>query len=597
MNGHGTRWLERLSRTARWCPAGAPYLRASPCFVRSLSHGSRLLSRVRRRRSISAPVDAALDGPRSKGHLKQSEARPIARDTCTTDAPPHGKPQSWRGPIRELKDAEGRTYFTTGSDWSYHCRHRTSEESGHVKAAYTARGTYLNPSTKLLQYKKLVKNRPLLVMYFCDLVEDDEFWDESCVLCDFATAVTEREKSKEGCSPEKDSVPVEFIIVQARFHYNAARPDEPWHITVDFGNRFTWNNGDGFFRRGYHIYAKINDLSQGYAGYSSPVTRRKVGRIDPMNNSEYLPRSARNSAETGPSTSLDNTEATFWVPWGTREYYRNPKSRSFLHKTTHRSLIPPTVLSEARAQRTPEDGRKDKATGAWIWNPIQAELDDMVSCIRNGTSKPAIPSKGTFMVPGPSGDLVHVRQAVADFRKAGKKIPLGWRVVLGGFYASRHISEKTAVGPRETRARSAFDKTRRTTRTTTRSREGALKSQRLDGTGKSFRPKSKMRDSLDESLGVRQDRPGTEPPHAPGPQDGKLRASGRPESGSDTRKAGKKTGSPLPPAEADLVSESGKEMKGPHKAQRSRQTRAPKTTPAWALPRSKAEATSGEIHA
>ncbi|KAK7708653.1 hypothetical protein SLS63_013459 [Diaporthe eres] len=64
-----------------------------------------------------------------------------------------------------------------------------------------------------------------------------------------------------------------------------------------------------------------------------------------------------------------------------------------------------------------------------------------------------------------------------------------------------------------------------------------------------------------------------------------------------TRKAGKKTGSPLPPAEADLVSESGKEMKGPHKAQRSRQTRAPKTTPAWALPRSKAEATSGEIHA
>lgn len=219
MNGHGTRWLERLSRTARWCPAGAPYLRASPCFVRSLSHGSRLLSRVRRRRSISAPVDAALDGPRSKGHLKQSEARPIARDTCTTDAPPHGKPQSWRGPIRELKDAEGRTYcesaifttrdaiisnrgghlavdiVTTGSDWSYHCRHRTSEESGHVKAAYTARGTYLNPSTKLLQYKKLVKNRPLLVMYFCDLVEDDEFWDESCVLCDFATAVTEREKA------------------------------------------------------------------------------------------------------------------------------------------------------------------------------------------------------------------------------------------------------------------------------------------------------------------------------------------------------------------------------------------------------------------
>lgn len=485
-----------------------------------------------------------------------------------------------------------------------------------------------------------------------------------------------------------------------------------------------------------------------------------------MKHSEYLSRSARNSAETGPSTSLDNTEATFWVPWGTREYYRNPKFRRLLHKTTHRSLIPPTVLSEARAQRTPEDGRKDKATGAWIWNPIQVDLDDMISCIRDGASKPAIQSKGTFMVPGPSGDLVYVRQAVADFRKAGKKIPLGWRVVLGGFHASRRISEKTARGPGEIRARSAFDKTRRTTRTTTRSREGALKSKRLDGTGKSFRPKSKMRDSLDESLGAHQDHPGTEPPQtngsstdkedggarkgrsrvtagppkpknleskelesrpkltihdpfdadagarqgisasgeldskasrekrfrkppddgefepkgrsrrimrrpkattkyfdlghallnaapepgvsthhrqepkadtpaladgsarprtkrfqksslgesmldwdsevssgggrsprAPGPRDGKPGASGRRESGSDTRKAGKKTGSPLPPADADLVSESGKKMDGPYKAQRPRQTRAPKTTPAWALPRSKEEATSGEIHA
>ncbi|KAL2281923.1 hypothetical protein FJTKL_11198 [Diaporthe vaccinii] len=604
-------------------------------------------------------------------------------------------------------------------------------------------------------------------MYFCDFVEDDEFWDENCVLCDFATAVTEREKCKEGCSPEKDTTPVEFIIVQARFHYNAATPDEPWHITVDFGNRATWNNGDGFFRRGYHIYAKNNDLSQGYAGYSSPIRRKRLGRIDPMKHSEHLSCSARNSAETGPSTSLDNTEATFWVPWGTREYYRKPELRGLLHKTTHRSLIPPTVLSEARAQRTPEYGRKDKATGAWIWNPIQVELDDMISCIRDGASKPAIPSKGAFMVPGPSGDLVHVRQAVADFRKAGKKIPHGLRVVLGDFHASRRISEKTARGPGEIRARSAFDKTRRTTRTTTRSREGALKSKRLDGTGKSFRPKSKMRDSLDESLGAHQDRPGTErhpangsstnkedggarlksrprvtagspkpkkseatkpgssrkltirdpfdtdagarqgvsasgeldsqasrekrfgklpddgefepkgrsrsimrrpkattkyfdlghallntapepgvpthhrqgpkedkpasgddsarprtkrlqnsslgesmldwdsevssgggrSPRAPGPRNEKPGASGRRESGLDTRKAGKKTGSPLPPADVDLVSESGKKMDGPYKAQRPRQTRAPKTTPAWALPRSEEEATSGEIHA
>lgn len=83
----------------------------------------------------------------------------------------------------------------SGIDWTYHCRHVTSEEGGHVKAAYTARGTYLNPSTKLLEYKGRISERPLLIMYLCDFVEDDEFWDENCVLCDFATAVTEREKA------------------------------------------------------------------------------------------------------------------------------------------------------------------------------------------------------------------------------------------------------------------------------------------------------------------------------------------------------------------------------------------------------------------
>lgn len=32
-------------------------------------------------------------------------------------------------------------------------------------------------------------------MYLRDFIEDDEFWDEICLLCDFATAVTEREKA------------------------------------------------------------------------------------------------------------------------------------------------------------------------------------------------------------------------------------------------------------------------------------------------------------------------------------------------------------------------------------------------------------------
>lgn len=82
----------------------------------------------------------------------------------------------------------------SGNDWSYHCRHDSSMEGGHVKAVYTARGTYLNPSTKCLEYQSRIK-RPLVIMYNYNFVEDDQFWDEVCALCDFATAVTEREKA------------------------------------------------------------------------------------------------------------------------------------------------------------------------------------------------------------------------------------------------------------------------------------------------------------------------------------------------------------------------------------------------------------------
>lgn len=64
-------------------------------------------------------------------------------------------------------------------------------------AAYTARATYLNPSTKILEYGRRITHRPLLILYPRDLVEDDEFWDEVCVLCDFATSVTEREKESQ----------------------------------------------------------------------------------------------------------------------------------------------------------------------------------------------------------------------------------------------------------------------------------------------------------------------------------------------------------------------------------------------------------------
>lgn len=39
-----------------------------------------------------------------------------------------------------------------------------------------------------------MREKPLVILYNCNFVEDDEFWDEVRVLCDFATSLTERDK-------------------------------------------------------------------------------------------------------------------------------------------------------------------------------------------------------------------------------------------------------------------------------------------------------------------------------------------------------------------------------------------------------------------
>lgn len=319
---------------------------------------------------------------------------------------------------------------------------------------------------------------------------------------------------------------------RARFHYNAKTPDDPWHITVDFGNRNTWDNGNGFFRRGYHIYAKNNDLSQGYAGYNSPIHKTSLGRVDQVTHKGNLPLSGRNDAEPITVTSLDNTEATTLLPCGAREYYRHPKYREYLHRTTYRSLKPPTTMSESQARRTPWKYRLNPTTGTRekASRPkLQDELNDMIRRIRHGTSKPAIPSKEGFMIRDSSGDWVHIRQAVLDARKAGKEVPFAWKVVLKNFHAhdSRCRMKETARSLGETPARFAFGTTRRTTRPTTRSQGGAWRSDGLRSTQKGHRPVSKMRGPFKEALGVRQDRRGTERPQSNGSStdkdDGKAR--------------------------------------------------------------------------
>ncbi|KAG8161721.1 hypothetical protein KVR01_008708 [Diaporthe batatas] len=440
MSGCGRRWLGRLQPVARWHPAGAIRTRlALPCAaIRSLSHASCLLSQVTRIRHASSPGNTALeDGAR----LDSPEDR-------ATRGPPDDTP--WvpgpHLPAEERKDAEGRKYFVSGSNFKYCFRHGRSVEGGHVKVAYTARNPFFNQSTKVLEYQG-TRDIPLLILYKCNFVEDDEFWDEISILRDFAISFSEREKDIRGFSPERDSTPVEFIHVLARFHHNAHVFDEPWHITVDFGNRKTWNDGQGFFRKEYHIYAKNNDLSQGFAGYcSSSMKTRKTRDFDP---SEWN----------------GQPEAGIFVPWGQRERYRHPYFRKLLFEATQRSLEPP--LSSPLRIRKKLVSRPNSITGArervernWPW--MTKQLDGLLNSIREGALKPAAPPARADHVVDYSGNWVHIREAVRDAKEQGKIIPMAWKAILQGLFVfqnrelrasetTRPTGSKTARAPRTTR--------------------------------------------------------------------------------------------------------------------------------------------------
>jgi hypothetical protein len=220
---------------------------------------------------------------------------------------------------------------------------------------------------------------------------------------------------------------------RSRFHYNNDNSDlgEPWHITVDLGNRKTWDNGNGFLRKTYHIYAKNNDLSQGYAGYSSSVYTTGTRKYNPR---FQLP----------PRTKGDTP---FW-PLGARDYYRNPFHRKALHEATQRTFEPPTLSQYPKT----EDSwglRFNPAMRAFEKVPVprvlavQNALDDLINSIREGASKPVLRPKGVpFQVQDNSGNWVHISQAVSTAISEGKEVPPVWQFLLKEFRAKTPNASK-----------------------------------------------------------------------------------------------------------------------------------------------------------
>lgn len=237
-----------------------------------------------------------------------------------------------------------------------------------------------------------------------------------------------------------------------------------------------------------------------------------------------VPGPGQNDAVSGTSTSSDGTLATLWVPWGTRDYIRSPPYRKMLRDTTLRSFQTPKEVFRRRARRAPSADPLNPTTEPPERQPMptpKKKLNDLVSCIREGASKPGSPPKGGNMILDHSGNWVHIRTAVQSAKRAGEEISPGWRAMLR---MSLSAEAKKRV------LNLAHDRSGKTTRHTPRPRQWHPTSKKSDEIRKSLGSRSKLRVSVEKGTGIRQDHHRAERPESGGGSTSVEDGGERPES-------------------------------------------------------------------
>lgn len=104
--------------------------------------------------------------------------------------------------LPQLKTSGLQFQFFPAADWVpfadqksryYFGQARNGERNGFVKVQYKARRTRWSPHRSRVEYGSL-STRPLVIVYPRDCTpEDDGFWPEIGIICDFARAITERD--------------------------------------------------------------------------------------------------------------------------------------------------------------------------------------------------------------------------------------------------------------------------------------------------------------------------------------------------------------------------------------------------------------------
>lgn len=224
-----------------------------------------------------------------------------------------------------------------------------------------------------------------------------------------------------------------------------------------------------------------------------------------------------------PSKWNQTSDAATFVPWGNREWFRNPYSRNLLFEATQRSLEPP-ASSQLREEKSWKF-RPNSTTGALEkveFTSIPDQLDDLLSSIREGASKPAIlPKTAKFHVIDHSGNLVHINEAIKSAIEQGEYVPLPWKAMIKNLFviltselratsrlpvprgATRSTPNKAARAPRFTRPPSRLQKR-------------SLRQKEPDGSDISSAQQLESQNRSNGSPGIRQEQLGASEPGSRG---------------------------------------------------------------------------------
>lgn len=203
------------------------------------------------------------------------------------------------------------------------------------------------------------------------------------------------------------------------------------------GSRKTWHsNGEGYLRGVYHLYAKDDNLSNGYGGYCLSALRPGANSLFHIPGT-LLPHVRPNSQGN---------------IVGHRHWVKHPETRSRLSEAMNNEIIMPDGQLW--------DGRRPWSMPSSPWSmpssPLRSKslksqavdpeaFVQIIDALRSGLSKPARASRELYSLKDEQGNDLPLQEAVSKAVESGDATVINWALQI----SQRH-DKKPTVGDTST---------------------------------------------------------------------------------------------------------------------------------------------------